>query len=733
MFNLKVCHEVFPFICKNRECNQNFFVEDFAQVALLWGFIYLVGKEYQIIGLTCPKCYKTSLRKYVSHLKDFSIDLLEKHTPEIDSAGNTFKIEFRNYVPFSKRILYQMFMNSRGPEPIFAEQPRLAPFSNANSIQQELFPDEYHGRESKNDVGGEKVFSIPENIKIIHDNYPTIITGEMPYGFSDGYLLHLNGIENSRPLVKVIPRIVSNFNIYLYSDVWLINAPQFRDEKIKEKIFMAFDDAIHFQNFSEFYPEPLDDFQLAQYEKATQKFLTEKWVLDDPNFVRKLSDFFSIYNMARNIKQYEVQFKLKLLVNFVLHGIADLPNMPISSLFYRNKRKPIIRPKKDYLPEPKSKPIETPSKLTEVAKPKIKRKTGRATKSAIDDMAYREKAFPALQEIKTVNAEMIKLKMDLLEKNTTAPKQNVLITGDTGVGKELFAAAVHEVSRKEKKYRSVNTAALTDTLLESELFGHEKGSFTGATKKKIGKFKEAEGGTIFLDEIGEISTRLQKILLRTIENHEIQPVGAEKSEKINDVKMVFATNTNLADERKKGTFREDLFYRIDSSHKIDIPPLRKRKEDISVLTPHFMHLANEEQPDPVDTLPDIGNDVLEILEAYDWPGNVRELKSDVEQVFFQWLGNRSKTISKKHIPAKILDKLGIQEPVNEERLSPEAKRIQKAYRALEEYKKCKGVTKKAAEELVVDRKTVLRQLENLPPEGKAELEAFKASIGKKNN
>ncbi len=204
----------------------------------------------------------------------------------------------------------------------------------------------------------------------------------------------------------------------------------------------------------------------------------------------------------------------------------------------------------------------------------------------------------------------------------------ILIQGETGTGKELMAEAIHYSSqRRDKRFLPVNCAAFTDTLLESELFGHKKGSFTNAIQDEKGLFEEAQGGTLFLDEVANASGELQAKLLRVLEEMEIRKVGETKSQKV-EVSIISATNKNLEREVKAGRFRKDLYYRL-AGVEIKLPPLRERKEDIQPLIYHFLELFTEKKGGKIKG---ITKEALGFLTAYDWPGNVRELKNEVERV-----------------------------------------------------------------------------------------------------
>ena len=211
----------------------------------------------------------------------------------------------------------------------------------------------------------------------------------------------------------------------------------------------------------------------------------------------------------------------------------------------------------------------------------------------------------------------------------SASDATVLIQGETGTGKELLARAIHSMSsRNGKPFVPVNCGALPDTLLESELFGYVKGAFTGAAKDKPGRFALAEGGTVFLDEIGDISPALQIRLLRVLQEKTYEPLGGTKTLQAN-VRIVAATHRDLAVQIREGAFREDLFYRLNVV-KVELPPLRKRKEDIPLLAGHFIERFNRLQGKSVIG---IATDVMALLMAHDYPGNVRELENIVERAF----------------------------------------------------------------------------------------------------
>ena len=222
-------------------------------------------------------------------------------------------------------------------------------------------------------------------------------------------------------------------------------------------------------------------------------------------------------------------------------------------------------------------------------------------------------------------------------------KATVLITGESGTGKEVLAKSIHYVSpRKDKPFIPVNIPALPETLLESELFGHEKGAFTGAEKSKKGRFELADGGTIFLDEIGDIPINLQVKLLRVLQEHQIERVGSTEYVKI-DVRIIAATHQNLEEKIKDGSFREDLFYRLNIVS-LNIPPLRDRREDIIPLIEHFVQKYSGENNKEKLSL---SKEAVDLLIKYNFPGNVRELENIIERAVVLC---RSKVITVNDLP-----------------------------------------------------------------------------------
>jgi two-component system response regulator AtoC len=247
------------------------------------------------------------------------------------------------------------------------------------------------------------------------------------------------------------------------------------------------------------------------------------------------------------------------------------------------------------------------------------------------------------------------LMIDLKEEIERVAKSDakVLITGESGTGKELVANAVHNGSaRAQRPFIAVNCAGLPETLLESELFGHVKGSFTGAYRDKPGKLELAAQGTMFMDEIGEMTLRMQGLLLRFLETGEIQKVGTDRAVGRVDVRVVAATNRNLRDMIGQGTFREDLFYRLNVIH-LPVPPLRDRREDIPPLAEHFLNYFTRNE---MHVVREISPEAMILLTQYAWPGNVRELENVIERLA---VTGRTPTIRVEDLPLDMRAQQGV--------------------------------------------------------------------------
>ena len=228
-----------------------------------------------------------------------------------------------------------------------------------------------------------------------------------------------------------------------------------------------------------------------------------------------------------------------------------------------------------------------------------------------------------------------------------ATEAKVLITGESGVGKEIVANLLHVRSqRANAQFVTLNCAGVPESLLESELFGHVRGSFTGAYRDRAGVLELADGGTLFMDEVGEMSLRMQALLLRFLETGEIQRVGADARQRASSVRLITATNRNLLEQIRTGAFREDLYYRLNVIHLV-IPPLRERREDVPLLLRHYLAKFAAEHRAPV---PEVSAAAMDALSQYDWPGNVRELRNVVERLVIR---ARDRAITPAELPPEV--------------------------------------------------------------------------------
>jgi len=327
---------------------------------------------------------------------------------------------------------------------------------------------------------------------------------------------------------------------------------------------------------------------------------------------------------------------------------------------------------------------------------------------AVDKKQVEERKQVVQKSIPEANSSSILgsslLMRELLEMiSYVAPTEaTVLINGESGTGKELVAAELHNNSeRRDKPFVKVNCAALAESLLESELFGHEKGAFTGADKQREGKFVQADGGTLFLDEIGETSQAMQVKMLRVLQEHELQRVGGEETIRTY-ARIIAATNRDLEQEVHNGNFREDLYYRLNVVT-VTVPPLRKRRDDIPTLVEHFVRKFAEKNRREVAG---VTSECMELLCSYSWPGNVRELENAIERGVILM---RGEYLTEKSLPVPI------QKQVRERRSEREvgqdsSLQAQEKVLILKTLEETDGNKSEAARRLGVTRKTLQNKL-----------------------
>lgn len=293
---------------------------------------------------------------------------------------------------------------------------------------------------------------------------------------------------------------------------------------------------------------------------------------------------------------------------------------------------------------------------------------------------------------------------DMIEK-VAQSKASVMITGPSGTGKELIAKAIHYNSpRKDRPFISINCGALTETLLESELFGHERGAFTGAVAMKKGRFELADGGTLFLDEVGEMPPSLQVKLLRVLQEMEFERVGGTKSIEV-DVRILAASNRKLREDVDRGVFREDLFYRLNVVQ-VEVPPLRDRTEDIPLLVAHFIEKFQPSDKTKIELAPE----VWKLLYSYNWPGNIRELENIIERALVM---NSDGLIGTEDLPH---DFSGKQEELSVDRFIPRNAPLQETLEQIEEklirraLSQCNNIQSHAAKMLGITKSLIQHKM-----------------------
>jgi len=325
-----------------------------------------------------------------------------------------------------------------------------------------------------------------------------------------------------------------------------------------------------------------------------------------------------------------------------------------------------------------------------------------------ENRELRRELFRERFEEGNILAHSGKMKQVLEMVDRVAPtRSTILLQGESGTGKELLAHRIHELSpRRKEAFLAVHCAALTETLLASELFGHEKGAFTGATERRSGRFELANGGTLFLDEVAEIPLEMQVKLLRVLQEGEFERVGGTKTIRV-DVRLICATNKDLAQEVRQGRFREDLFYRINVIL-IKAPPLRERREDVRPLAEHFVRYLSRVNGKSIEG---VDREVYERLESYAWPGNVRELKNVVERMVVL---SRDPVLSVKNIPEDLKREAPLRSAGGgASEWPPHEANLQEMEKELIRIKllESSGNKSKAAKKLGISRRTLYRKIE----------------------
>ena len=632
--------KLFPLYCNGTDCQTHYNLSDFIEVIQLWGFICLSSEKDTYIGFTCPNCCQTTIKKYQISDSTSFIQYLENNGIDIKKRYRGIRPYFRHYVPFFVRDI---------DKSIFGKD-----LDELKELTQE----------------GE-IYSLPDIAHTIVE-YPWIKSNKNDFRIGEKAISKLIEIEN-RFKVKVFPRIVGFSSIYKKAEKFLLK-DQNVIQILKNLIETQYGERRSHERDDEYYRDIYtdkrkDDLSLEEYDGI---FKSESYANLDK--INPANDIINDYKKIRSRVDFELVYR------------DEFVNRLARSIFIDER--------------PEEPVTEKPISELKTAKEEIK--AIRETQEEIlDKLLNLEKRFSDLERIITQNPKVMELKCkvaDVAKFNT-----DILLTGETGTGKELFARAIHQVSERKGNFVPINCGSMPKDLFESELFGHKKGSFTGAISDKMGAFEYANNGTLFLDELGELPIELQSKLLRVIEYREVKPIGSEKLFNV-DVKIVFATNRELQEEIDQGNFRNDLFFRINSPS-FYIPPLRERAEDISLLVDYFRIFFNKKFNKQVES---ISSNAINKLKDHPWEGNVRELMKGIEMAV---INSNGSVITENELPDFLKEK-EIEEKISSTEDFPSAAKITDD-EIRYWMKKLNNNKSQVAEKLGVTYRTILRRCKNL--------------------
>lgn len=688
MTELKVHDAVFPFVCETPGCGKEYDLEGFRNVAILWDYIHLTNDEYNLIGITCPECSHTTIKK-------FPVGLFVDIQPV--SGFFESEVDFNNFIPFSPKILEDLSLVK------FREPPK---------------------------DNNQNLYKLPSICHPIRE-YPLFITKTFPYAVSEEEIGLLMDIENNQRF-KAFPRIAYPNSIYRSLDECLVDInqtgklPDYLLDRINEALRGVINDSharenvvllksseslkgleslvnkikIHYADMIKndpTYELTKDEEDLLKTEKLKIHYVdlikngldydeyemlshNEDFAWNSDVFQKNIGKFIEDYKIERNRLDFNLIYNDELVNKHALKLYGN-PNFVMIS---------------DMMIDPPSQK-KTADQSTEDQKQKLQE-----YEYLLNEVSKIEEEFPLFKEIIALNPQMLKLKRDMAKK-LAIPDVDILILGESGTGKELFPKALHQVSkRKNAKFVAFSIAATSKDILESELFGQEKGAFTDAPKR-AGLFRNAEGGIIFLDEISEIPLGVQVKLLRVFENREVKPLGAEDPIFV-DIRFIFATNRNLKQEVTQGNLREDFYYRINNHPQI-IPPLRERQDDIPLLADHFRVHYNEEFEKQIESFTP---EFIKGIRNHPWKGNVREFKSVMEHAMINCEGNE---IGVANLPASFLT----EETEIDDRPKKEGPPAEKFldHELIFWMKKLDGNKSLVAKKLGVDRVSIHRRIKKL--------------------
>lgn len=650
---------------KCKHCDQVFWLGTLKFAVFLYGIFFLVGKKSRYIGIVCPKCINTILIE----CNDGFFDRIKKF------------------------LLPTYFYFSNDRIPICLKYHSSANYfirNNPAVMDFDVRVDDNRGNHFDYSNEGYLCSYIPE-WRFRVGWFFTVCW------YKENQISALVEIENKERL-RIIPRYVATYNIkeieqYCYNHRLLEDLYCNKGIKIKGRYefdIKSFSQASGLMSvlcqYSNICPKNL--FHGHEVPKTLDGYamgsllVKYKEVLNHNKMINEIAPYFK--------KEYVQDLLLKMKDGFISEYIQLAQAIDFSQASVWNF-------KEQYLKQ-----------IYDSIQSKYKRSQAIKQLSKIDrhEVEEIEKKCLAFKKIISEDNQIDKIKIRLFRRAqyNNRDKLTFLLIGETGTGKELFARAINEASGKERPFVAFNVSSIHETMFASELFGYEKGAFTGATNKKKGLFEQANGGTIFIDEIGDLNLELQTYLLRVIEEREIRPIGSTQAKKV-DVIIIFATNKNLHEEVEKGNFRLDLYMRIKRFEE-RIPSLRERKNDFPLLVKHFIEVWAKEWGKPQLVSIGVTDNCMKLLKGFEWPGNIRDLENVISATIESRADdNDTSDIDTYDLPQIILT------PVDPEKPSSKPQKVRKGKPSDEELKRLKkeGWTQdQVADKFEVQRETVNR-------------------------
>jgi len=689
------------FKCNN--CSQEFSLYSFRIAVFLYGMILLANEQNAYMGITCPKCMKTTLTKIekarleeigkelgeriiitydlteifgfevsaryvgkpgpqsVSRASDIYMDNMERYDESRSSVNSTLAVQVVSTLKYERldtEPAHKNSINAWCHDSVFHSRFELCQHWPGNDKEKALWHEDLN--EISNHHAQYTLCSRP--IKVPAEDPLCLV-----YWFKEDDVHILVALENKDKL-KIFPRhfydgyirkLCENFLVK--SGLWFKRYPGIKELEKRQKNCFSKHSAKEKLSVNSGFIETLEHKDFLDLDDSDGGIGSSLWKLKDPfkdKDVPSSSKDIDLAALEQQTRDIDRQRMISdIWSNFAEDHVQELlskMSFEFALEFQHLKRRQdcstgaIWELEQKYLKDIYDS-LSSPTKMQEMTK-QTRPVTLKAVKKA-------EEKFKGV-EIITQDHQINKIKIDIPDYvRSENGRIDILILGETGTGKDLIAQACHEASGREGQFISVNALAISSTVFESEVFGHAKGAFTDAKTERKGKFKEANMGTIFLDEIGEMDIELQSKLLRVIENREIQPLGKDRTEKV-DVIIIMATNCNLRKRIREGKFREDLYYRIDAGASIEIPPLRDRKGDIPLLINHFIQKTDWKRKNN-STLPElkVSQDCLKVLKKMPWKGNVRELEAMVGKI----VKNRIREKNRSEITEGDIPHLYIQE------------------------------------------------------------------------